>query len=439
MLTMHAAALPSADEASSDSDSLATRELKVEVSAQSPLHVAFLTTEYPTERFFAGGLATYLRRTAYSLHDLGHRPEVFTISHENGTVKDGEIPVHRVARCQKTFQAMTKLPFLWRYNDLALLLANAWSLASRLRQRHAELPFDVVQTANYRACGLFTALRPVAPVVTRVSSYEPMWREAYAWPITGPQRLIERAEIRQCRSSTAIYAPSRLIADVLSRKERIPTRVLAPPYDLESFDAKVGCCKASPRPHPYMLFFGTIGRMKGCDRLAEILSELLLRNPEMRFLFVGRISQRPDGERYDSYIRRYAGDFENRVEILSEIRHNELLPLVANARVVTLPSRIDNLPNACMEAMALRRVVVATKDASFEELISDGWNGFLVPQDDHQALLETLHDAWHLPPEERSRMGDLARESLQRLAPDVTILPLLRLFQEVSQRSVGSC
>src|ERR1051326_7456438 len=51
----------------------------------------------------------------------------------------------------------------------------------------------------------------------------------------------------------------------------------------------------------------------------------------------------------------------------------------ASASVV-LPSLIDNLPNSCLEAMGLGRVVIGTKGTSFEELITDEANGFLIEQ-----------------------------------------------------------
>ena len=46
-------------------------------------------------------------------------------------------------------------------------------------------------------------------------------------------------------------------------------------------------------------------------------------------------------------------------------------------RGCSLPSKVDNLPNTCLEAMALKRVVIGSRTAaSFDQLISDGVNGF---------------------------------------------------------------
>ncbi len=46
------------------------------------MRIAFLTTEYPTETNFDGGLSSYLQRTSRLLGDMGHEVEVFTRSQQ---------------------------------------------------------------------------------------------------------------------------------------------------------------------------------------------------------------------------------------------------------------------------------------------------------------------------------------------------------------------
>ena len=401
------------------------------------MRVAFLTTEYPTERYFAGGLASYLHRVTTALIEGGHDAEVFTLSHVDERTRDGFTLVHRVKRQTRFQRLLGKAPYFGRGAGYADVMLPGWNLAAALHRRHREAPFDVVQASNYRACGLIAALWNRIPLVTRISSYEPAMRAMYGKPLTQQQRYLEKAEILQVRWSAATYAPSVLLADMLKVKEALNVRVIEPPFSLEPPPPGLPPLCKGLTPGIYGLFFGFVGRLKGCDRLVNVLPGLLDRNPELKFVFIGPtgpISRVEDKGRFDDYIRRKLRAYtDQRVFVLGQQRPPTLLPFVQGARFVVLPSRIDNLPNACMEAMALRRVVIGTYGASFEQLLEDGINGFLVSQDDDGDLASCMERVWRMHPQERDRIGDRAVQTLQRMRPEHAIRPLVHLLEGVTR------
>ncbi len=107
----------------------------------------------------------------------------------------------------------------------------------------------------------------------------------------------------------------------------------------------------------------------------------------MTFVFAGEVSPGRDGRPFSDVVASELREFLPRVRVLPALRHEELWPLVSGSRFVVLPSRFDNLPNACLEAMALSKPVIATEEASFDELIETGVSGELVPQDSAKALV----------------------------------------------------
>ena len=136
--------------------------------------------------------------------------------------------------------------------------------------------------------------------------------------------------------------------------------MVRPPFDVESVNR---FRDAEPdfglQRNAYALFFGTIGLMKGADRLVEVLPGTG-RVPRHAVRICGQRAGRRSGEPFDAVIRRQFGE---RVLVVPAIRQPELLPVVAGARFVVLPSRVENLPNACLEAMALaaRSLPLATR------------------------------------------------------------------------------
>ncbi|MGB7925672.1 MAG: glycosyltransferase family 4 protein [Pyrinomonadaceae bacterium] len=393
------------------------------------MRIAFLTTEYVSENYFAGGIANYLSRAASALRREGHEPEIFTLSHEQERIRHEEVMVHRVTPgTLKTKVSATR--YIWRYEGYAEAFGDAWRLAAALRRRHEEIPFDIVQAANYRACGLLATLRKPAPVVTRISSYEPLWREAYKRPATAGQLQFERAEMIQMRRSSALYAPSKLLAETLRQKEGLAVHVIEPPF---RFDGQLAgdSLPQSLAPETYALFFGNIGYAKGCDRLLKVLPALLERNAGMKFVFVGDADKTEEGQPFDQHLRESLARYADRVEVLPAQRHAQLLPIIRHARFVALPSKIDNLPNTCLEAMALKRIVIGTQGASFDQLIRHGASGFLVSQSDDDDLAARMEQVWRMDAQERERIGAEAALSLERLKPEHAIKRLVAFYEEV--------
>ena len=126
-----------------------------------------------------------------------------------------------------------------------------------------------------------------------------------------------------------------------------------------------------------------------------------------------------------------AGAHRGRVLYLGKMPHAFLDPLISNANLVVLPSRIDNFPNTCLEAMSCERVVIGTRGASFEQLIDDGVNGFLCEIDAPENLLEVMQKAIDLPPESRKKMGEQAAKRIDTLRPETVVRELVDFYQTV--------
>lgn len=115
--------------------------------------------------------------------------------------------------------------------------------------------------------------------------------------------------------------------------------------------------------------------------------------------------------------------------------HAQLYPVIEGARLVVLPSLLDSFPNACLEAMGLGKPVVGTQGTGFDELITEGETGFLVPPGDAGALAAGLVRAWEHP--DRARMGEAARLKASEFSPERTVTTLIEYYREVLHASDG--
>lgn len=119
------------------------------------------------------------------------------------------------------------------------------------------------------------------------------------------------------------------------------------------------------------------------------------------------------------------GDGDTRPEIEERVRHRKLTSFVRltgwlsgpdvrreiqAARALVVPSFADNLPVVIMEAMALRRPVIATHIAGIPELVLPGETGWLAPPSCVNGLANAMKACMRASDVEIRALGERARE-----------------------------
>src|SRR5262245_2209681 len=251
--------------------------------------IAFLTPEFASEAPRGGGLASYLDRITRALRDEGHDPEVFVLSaHEPGILEHEGVRVQRVRRADRhpaVRAVWHTLPLLGlaKLYPVLHLVSGALGLARALEARHAERPFDAVQSADYLATGLLVPRRAGRRHLVRCSSASDLWARA-----DRDARLVRRLETRlefaSIRRAEIAYAPSRFVAEHLSGRLGLEVRVVRPPAFLE-----VKPAPAPPRALPprFVLHVGKPQPAKGTGLLASLLPRIWAEQPDFRLVIAG--------------------------------------------------------------------------------------------------------------------------------------------------------
>lgn len=355
------------------------------------LRVALVAAEFPSEWSSGGGLGTYLGRLVRVLRDAGHEPEVFVSSREAPEVIAWQgVRVERVHRMDAGLPGRAALRLcrslgLRRLQPGLLIAGNAWRLAAALARRDARTPFDLVQSSDYLATGLFVPRRPGRPHLVRCSSAIELL--AAAEGDDSPRRRWEARLQRACiRRADAAYAPSRFVADHFRERHGLAVGVLRPPLLREVEPAP----ELPPGvPKRYLLHFGRLSAVKGSEVLARALPRAWRSEPELRLVLAGS-----DPQRRLAGWRALWGRDRERVAWLGELERPELYAVLRGAEAAVLPSLVDNLPNTAIESLMLGVPVVASAGASLDELVEPGRSGLLVPPGDEEALAEALVRVW---------------------------------------------
>lgn len=351
------------------------------------MRFAFLTPEFPSEKRAGGGVGNYVLKMALALKRQGHDPEVFVVAAEGGVLDYLGVRVNRVARPRRLVtRAYLKASSLALGSPLASHYVAARRLAQALEARHAEVPFDVVQSSNYHLTGLCVAPRAGRRHLIRLSTSRLLFDEAYGRKVSWAQRIIEALDVRTMRRADAVYAPSRFLADYFNRRYGLEVGVLRPPYELGFDPAET---LPFPLPPRYLIHFGRLGERKGTKALAVALEKAWTAEPALTMVWVGDMEQALWCE-----CQRRWGEQGEQVVWLGPLPSEQLYAAIGRADASVLPSKVDNLPNTVIESLALGVPVIGTRGASIDELVVDGESGALVPLDDAEALAESLVRCW---------------------------------------------
>jgi glycosyltransferase involved in cell wall biosynthesis len=355
-----------------------------------PVRFAFLTPTFVTEPN-SGGMGTYLHRLTRALRELGHEPEVFTLSQATPgpTALDG-VHVERVSPPRNLpLRAIARLSRLTRATDLGDVterVRGALGLARAFRRRDHERPFHALQSSDYGLAGLFIGSHPTRPHLVRCSWAADLFIAADGNLHKLDSRLYSRLDRHCVRKADIAYAPSRFVATYYRDRHGLEVKVLRPPFMLET-----GIASPVPweLPRRYFMYFGAICPRKGTDVLAAALPLVWRQEPDFTMVWAGEAW---DGG-LDGY-RRIWGDRASQVMWLGYISKPEVYAVLRGAEASVAPSRVDNLPNTVIESLLFNVPVIGSRGASIDELIEPGTNGTLVPIGQPAALAEALVSAW---------------------------------------------
>ena len=368
--------------------------------------------EFPCDgSAFHGGIATFYMNLSKVLKNNGNYVSVITLSDKyNDATKWNDIEVNRVKVPKCIYSLSRKL----RTKTIEYF-ASSFLIRLRINKCLKCVKPDIIQYANFKGLSYFRPNK--IPCVVRMSSDNVLWRETYKENYdyqTAKNKFIseDRFEIKAINKADAIFAPSHLIAQITAERTGKKVTTIESLYSAVIEDNSV-FLKSEIKDKRYMLFFGAVCPMKGCLVIGDVLSDFFDQYPDMFFVFIGHDYHvyKNDGTKSLStkeYIKGLNPKYENNIVFFDSMEREFIVPFIKNAEACVFPSRIDNIPNTCLEAMYEKKVVIGTSGASFDQIIVDGESGILISIDNRNELLSAMMKVMEMTGDEKTAMGRAA-------------------------------
>ncbi len=177
-----------------------------------------------------------------------------------------------------------------------------------------------------------------------------------------------------------------------------------------------------------ILIVGNLLAGKGHELVLKALSRVKNSHPRLQCRLIGTGADR---DRFAAVARNLG--ISDQVHFLGRRSRSEVAEAMRNCTVFVLPSRYEGLGCVYLEAMASGKPVVACRGQGIDEIIHHGSNGWLIPVDGLEELVQGLQvlldDA-----ELCTRIGQAARQTiLDRLTLSHQAENLLKIYQEAAQ------
>jgi glycosyltransferase involved in cell wall biosynthesis len=304
-------------------------------------------------------------------------------------------------------------------------------LRGRIRGLHREKPIDVIHAHAALPCGHAAALfsrRLNIPFVVTVHGLD-VFNNCHLGGIPAAWRL---------KVSVEVYRAARTVVCISGKvQEILKTGTPAETCSTIVYNG-VGPILFSPNPaegrqfDPEILIVGTLLRSKGHELVLRALRHLTPSFPRLRCRIIG---EGPDRARFEALVRELG--IGQQVQFVGRQSRSEVAEAMRRCSVFVLPSRNEGLGCVYLEAMASGKPVIACHGQGIAEVIEQGKNGWLVPAEGLEELVEGL-SALLGSPELRASIGAAARRTiLEKLTLSHQAQHLARIYHQASVGVAG--
>ena len=361
------------------------------------MKIAFLTSEYPHPKAnFAAGIGTSIMNLSTELVNQGHQVSVILYGQNNDEAfLDNGIEFYKIKNIK--FKGFSRYLTQKKIQGLINNLVSNGKV-------------EIIEVADWT--GITSNIKLNCPIVVKLHGTDTYFCHLDNRPVKFINKLREKRALKRADARLSV---SYFVADVTKKIFSLSNNfeVIPNGINLEKFSSDNSGLN---KEQNYILYFGTLIRKKGLLELPSIFNEVYKVNKEIKLILVGRDASdilTKNTSTWEIMKSQFDKEALKNVEYIGSVSYQEINEYIQNAMVCVFPSFAEALPVSWIEAMALRKAIVASNIGWAKEVIDDDLNGFLVNPKDHKMfakkILKLLNDS-----KKREDFGERARKKVER-------------------------
>jgi glycosyltransferase involved in cell wall biosynthesis len=338
------------------------------------MKIAFLTPEYPHFKTgSSGGIGTSIRNLAIGLLAEGCSVRVLVYGQKEEVIfEDHGIVVQQIRNVK--------------------LKGLSWYLTRKKLQKiidglYESKEIDLVEAPDWTGITSFISPKK-CPIVIRLNGSDTYFCHLDGRPVKWKNKFHERRALQQAEGLLSV---SQFTADLSNQVFGFNKKFTIIPNSINCTTFEVE--HQTTTLLPTILYFGTLIRKKGLLELPLIFNEVIKKNPNARLVLVGRdasdvISGAPST--WQLMQELFSSEAIPNVTYLGSVPYSQIKKEIEQASVCVFPTFAEALPVSWLEAMALKKPIVASTIGWATEVLDDGINGFLEHPTDHKEYADKI-------------------------------------------------
>jgi teichuronic acid biosynthesis glycosyltransferase TuaC len=298
-------------------------------------------------------------------------------------------------------------------------------LLRRIRQLHQRTPIDLIHAHAALPCGhsaAFLSQRLDIPFVVTIHGLD-VFNRCFQDGIAARWRR---------KTSLSVYKSARKVICISNKVRRLLMDGMGAAVSAEvvynGTDPNLFAPGLVPDETPTILIVGNLLAGKGHELVLRAFARIRSSHPALKISMIG---DGADRERFAALAKDLG--ISNQVHFYGRLGRSAVAEAMRNCTIFVLPSRYEGLGCVYLEAMASGKPAIACRGQGIEEIIRHGDNGWLIPVDGLEELVQGLQvllgDAAL-----RARIGQAARQTiLNKLTLSHQAESLLKSYEEAAQ------
>ena len=337
------------------------------------MKIAFLTPEFPHPKMVsAGGIGTSILNLSKGLVGLGHEVSILVYGQKDDTFfVENDISFYRIKNIK--LKGFSRVLTQRKIEKLINSLVN-------------ESKVDIVEAPDWT--GITSNLKPKCPMIVKLHGSDTYFCHLDNRPVKFWNRFREK---RALQNATALLSVSQYTADLtkeLFSLERDFT-IIPNCIDINKFSTE----SVTKVEENTILYFGTLIRKKGLLELPLIFNEVYKKNNKAKLIVIGRDASDIISGNHSTWAMMqslFDATALKNVNYIGSVAYDEIKTHVSSVSVCVFPTFAEALPVSWIEAMALKKAIVASDIGWAAEIIEDSVEGFLVHPKNHNLFADRI-------------------------------------------------